>query len=118
MNATIGAVFAAVFFRDVATYKARISLIYLVGTMIMLFCTGTMGGVMFDKELHPIWERERRNNLVGPWSFLLSVLARQTINSVLEVVARLDSAEDFCRLKAPCTAMGWIFIPAHCFAFP
>ena len=30
-----------------------------------------------------------------------------------------DSAEDFCRLKAPCcTAMAWIFIPAYCFAVP
>ena len=33
--------------------------------------------------------------------------------------ARHGSAEDFCRLKAPCcTAMDWIFIPAHCFALP
>ena len=33
--------------------------------------------------------------------------------------ARHDSAEDFCRLKAPrCTAMDWIFIPAFCFAVP
>ena len=31
--------------------------------------------------------------------------------------ARQDSTEDFCRLKARrCTAMGSIFIPAHCFA--
>ena len=30
-----------------------------------------------------------------------------------------DSAEDFCRLKAPCcTAMDWIFILAYCFAIP
>ena len=33
--------------------------------------------------------------------------------------ARRDSAEDFCRLKAPRrTAMAWIFIPAYCFALP
>ena len=33
--------------------------------------------------------------------------------------ARHDSAEDFCRLKAPCcTAKAWIFIPAYCFAVP
>ena len=33
--------------------------------------------------------------------------------------ARHDSAVDVCRLKAPrCTAMDWIFIPAHCFALP
>ena len=33
--------------------------------------------------------------------------------------ARRDSAEDFCRLKAPrCTAVAWIFIPAYCFAIP
>ena len=33
--------------------------------------------------------------------------------------ARHDSAEDFCRLNALlCTAMGWIFIPAYCFAVP
>ena len=31
--------------------------------------------------------------------------------------ARHDSAEDFSRLNALlCTAMGWIFIPAYCFA--
>ena len=36
-----------------------------------------------------------------------------------EKCARQDSAEDFCRLKAPCcTAIDWIFIPAHCFALP
>jgi len=30
--------------------------------------------------------------------------------------ARHDSAEEFCRLNARlCTAMAWIFIPAHCF---
>ena len=35
------------------------------------------------------------------------------------IIARRDSAEDFCRLKAPCcTAMAWIFIPAYCFAIP
>ena len=34
-------------------------------------------------------------------------------------VARQDSAEHFCRLEAPCcTAMGWLFIPAYCFAVP
>ena len=37
----------------------------------------------------------------------------------LETTARHDSAEDFCRLKAPCCiAMGWIFIPAYCVAIP
>ena len=36
-----------------------------------------------------------------------------------KTVARHDSAEDFCRLKARrCTAMAWIFIPAYCFALP
>ena len=36
-----------------------------------------------------------------------------------EGLARHASAEDFCRLKAPCcTAMDWIFIPAYCFAIP
>ena len=39
--------------------------------------------------------------------------------SPLKRQARRDSAEDFCRLKAPCcTAMAWIFIPAYCFALP
>ena len=34
-------------------------------------------------------------------------------------IARHDSAEDFCRLNALlCTAVGWIFIPAYCFALP
>ena len=34
-------------------------------------------------------------------------------------LARHDSAEDFCRLKARrCTAMDWIFILAYCFAIP
>ena len=33
------------------------------------------------------------------------------------LIARHDSAEDFSRLNALlCTAMGWIFIPAYCFA--
>ena len=33
--------------------------------------------------------------------------------------ARQDSAEDFCRLKAPrCAAMDRILIPASCFAIP
>ena len=33
--------------------------------------------------------------------------------------ARHDSAEHFSRKKVQhCTAMGWIFIPAYCFAIP
>ena len=33
--------------------------------------------------------------------------------------ARRDSAKDFSRLNALCfTAMGWILIPAYCFAVP
>ena len=40
-------------------------------------------------------------------------------NTGCEYEARHDSAEDFCRLKAPCfTAVDWIFIPAYCFAIP
>ena len=36
-----------------------------------------------------------------------------------KVLARQDSAEDFCRLNARrCTAMDWIFILAYCFAIP
>ena len=41
--------------------------------------------------------------------------------ALLTVLARHDSAKDFCRLKAPCcTAMDWMFIPAYgyCFALP
>ena len=35
----------------------------------------------------------------------------------LDLLARQDSAEDFCRLKSRrCTAMDWIFIVAYCFA--
>ena len=37
--------------------------------------------------------------------------------ATIDWCARHDSAEDFCRLKAPCcTTMDWIFIPAYCFA--
>ena len=41
------------------------------------------------------------------------------IISGVAIEARRDSAEGFSRLKARrCTAMAWIFIPAHCLAIP
>ena len=48
------------------------------------------------------------------------VLTNLVGDDVLVVpTARQDSAEDFSRLNALLfTAMGWIFIPAYCFAVP
>ena len=43
--------------------------------------------------------------------------ARDPRATATVLTARQDFAEDFSRLK-PCTAMAWIFIPAHCFAIP
>ncbi len=50
------------------------------------------------------------------WNELAEWIARLSGD---DVPARRDSAEDFSRLNALlCTAMGWIFIPAYCFAVP
>ena len=50
---------------------------------------------------------------------VLQVLVVAVGNVGLETLARQDSAEHFSRLKVQrCTAMGWIFIPAYCFAIP
>ena len=43
--------------------------------------------------------------------------AFQKAKAARDAEARHDSAEDFSRLNALlCTAMGWVFIPAYCFA--
>ena len=45
--------------------------------------------------------------------------ALQCLSNTVNLTARHDSAEDFSRLGALLfTAMGWIFIPAYCFAIP
>ena len=60
----------------------------------------------------------------APWMAFTSVVyttfdAFPDLAYMLDAPACQDSAEDFSRLNALlCTAMGWILIPAYCFAIP
>ena len=79
---------------------------------------------------HPVvfwWERDP-NTFGGPLHFDIGCASSLSVHyrgakhwhlwTPWDLPARLDSAEDFCRLKAPCcdSQWNWIFIPAYCFA--